>query len=144
MKNASAGLSHRSAGFSLVEVALALGIVSFALLAIVGLLGVGLSSGKSAQVDTMQTAAARSLLAAIRTNSPSAVSGATSWLNYDGSTNASASGAYFQCTITTNAPPPGVLAANMVGLRLEFQYPLSAAVANRKTNVFHASIVRQN
>ncbi len=133
-----------SVGFSLVEIALALGIVSFALLAIVGLLGVGLSSGKSAQVDTMQAAAARAFLSAIRTNSPATFSGATNWLNYDGSTNASATGAYFQCVITTNTPPAGVAVTDMLGLRMEFQYPLGAAAANRKTNVFHASIIRQN
>ena len=133
-----------SAGFSLVEIAIALGIVSFALLAIVGLLGVGLSSGKSAQIDTMQTSAARAFLSVIRTNNPATFTGATNWVNFDGSTNATATGAYFQCVVTTNTPPAGIAASDMLGLRLEFQYPLGASAANRKTNVFHASLIRQN
>lgn len=54
-------MKHRAAsGFSLVEVTVAIGIVSFALLAVVGLLPVGLKSIKSA---TEQSAAANTLTA---------------------------------------------------------------------------------
>lgn len=44
--------SGKTTGFSLVEVVIALGIVSFALIAIVGLIPVGLSSLKDSVTDT--------------------------------------------------------------------------------------------
>ena len=46
--------SSRTSGFSLVEVTLAIGIVGFALLAIVGLIPVGLNSGREA-IDATRT-----------------------------------------------------------------------------------------
>ncbi len=44
--------SHRPAGFSLVEVTLALGLVSFVLVALLGLFASGLNSNRASSVDT--------------------------------------------------------------------------------------------
>ena len=55
MKAASKGMSkatYRVRGFSLVEVVLALGVVGFALVAILGVFPVGLTTQHSAQDDT--------------------------------------------------------------------------------------------
>ena len=129
-------------GFSLIEIMLALGVLSFALVSIIGLLNVGLSASKAAQIDTTKAAVTRSILSSLRTDVSSGYSGGTNWFNFDGSTNVGASGAYFQCVVATNAPPAAIPAVNMIAIRIEFQYPLSAASPNRTTNVLNASIVR--
>ena len=126
--------------FSLAEIVIALGILAFALVAIIGLLNVGLRSSKDAQIDTIKAATTRSILSSIRTNAPASYAGETRWFNFDGSTNANGVDAYFECLIATNAPPPPVSAQRMTGVRIEFRYPLSAPPAGRTTNVFHASI----
>lgn len=130
-------------GFSLVEVVLALGILAFSLVAIIGLMDVGLKASRSAQVDTLESGAARSLVSALRTNDLTTFSGTTIWLNYDGTPNASSNGAVYQCVVSTNAPPPGISSTNMIGLQLAIQYPVSAPPAGRLTRTFHASLLRQ-
>lgn len=121
---------------------MALGILSFALLAIIGLLNVGLGAGRSAQVDTIQSTVARSILASVRTNTPGSFSGTTTWYTFDG-VETNESGAFLRCQVSTNAPPPSIPAANMVSLVLNFQYPVSAPVSNRTQKSLHASFVRQ-
>lgn len=132
-------------GFSLVEITVALGLLSFALLAIVGLLGVGLSSGKSAQVDTVQAAVAQSaadIWRASVADNPSlfdSASGTNLFFTYDGlQTNAAA--AYFTCNLTQTLPGSDVSADatnDFRRLTIKLIYPKS-------TNVLHASLVRPN
>lgn len=134
---------HIHRGFSLVEIVLALGLMTFSLVAIIGLLNVGLGASRSAQIDTVEAGAAKSLVAMLRTNSLATFSGTTFWLNYDGSPSANSNGATFQCVVTTNAPPARIASTDMVVLQLTFQYPVSASPANRTTKIFHASLLRQ-
>ena len=83
-------MSHRS-GFSLVEVSLAMGILAFVVLAILGLLGVGMTSGRSAQTDTALTAATRFAVSSLQTNNPASVAGTSFWRSPISSSTASAS-----------------------------------------------------
>lgn len=53
-------------GFSLPEVVIALGIVAFCVIAILGLLAAGLKSGKSSLDDTVIAAAARQEMSSLR------------------------------------------------------------------------------
>src|SRR5438132_12920260 len=54
-------------GFSLAEVVLALGVVSFAIVAILGVLPLGLQTGKSSQDETRATQIAQSVFASLTT-----------------------------------------------------------------------------
>lgn len=90
---------RRFAGFSLVEITIAMGILAFVLLSIIGLLGVGLNSGRSAQIETAKVSAARFVLTSVQTNDPGTLSGSNLWFNYDGMTKASSNEAYFQCVL---------------------------------------------
>lgn len=126
--------------FSLTEIVIALGILSFALVAIIGLLNVGLRSSNDAHIDTVKAATVRSILSSLRTNQPASYAGETRWYKFDGSTNGGSTDAYFECVITTNAPPSAISAQRMAGVRLEFRYPVSAPAEFRTTNVLHASI----
>lgn len=134
-------MSRRSA-FSLVEVSLAMGILAFVVLAILGLLGVGMTSGRSAQTDTALTAATRFAVSSLQTNNPASVAGTSFWFNYDGLPLASSNNAQFQCFVGTNVPVAS--APRLVGLRLEFRHPLSAPAASRTTNFVYASTIRTN
>lgn len=49
-------------GFSLVEVVLALGVISFAIIAIFGVLPIGLNTGRSAQDDTRAVQLAQTII----------------------------------------------------------------------------------
>lgn len=129
-------------GFTLVEVTIAMGLVTFVLVALMGLLSVGLGSGREAQVQTLEAMALRQIRAGLQTNTPSGFTGATYYYNYDGSTNASAGGAYLQCQVTVNQPTNSLAVGDFSGVILEFSHPLSGPATNRTTNVFHTSISR--
>ncbi len=62
------------AGFSLVEVVLALGVVGFAIVAILGVVPVGLSAGKGAQDESRAAQIAQGILAALSSQNFDAVS----------------------------------------------------------------------
>jgi hypothetical protein len=126
-----------------VEVTLAMGILAFVVLAVLGLLGVGMSSGRSAQIDTALTAAARFAVSSLQTNNPALVDGTNFWFSVDGlPLDAAATNAHFQCVVRTNAPASS--APRLVGLRLEFRHPLAAPAAARTTNVVYASTILTN
>jgi len=55
-----------SAGFTLVEIVIALGIVSFAVVALVGLMAVSMTSGRDAAVDTAIASMARQVSVELR------------------------------------------------------------------------------
>jgi uncharacterized protein (TIGR02598 family) len=129
-------------GFSLVEVSIAMGILAFAVLAVLGLLGVGMNSGRSAQIDTALTLASRFAVSSLQTNHPDLVDGANFWFNIDGLPLSGSNDAHFQCVVRTNAPAES--APRLIGLRLEFRHPLAAPAAGRTTNVFYASTIRTN
>lgn len=71
MKNLGpfAWLTHRRA-FSLVEVVLALGVISFAIVAILGVIPVGLATGHSAQDETRAPQIAQTILASFASQAP--------------------------------------------------------------------------
>jgi type II secretory pathway pseudopilin PulG len=54
-------------GFSLVEVVIALGVIAFAVLAIVGIVPIGMQTGKSAQNDTRAAQIAQDIFAGLST-----------------------------------------------------------------------------
>ena len=60
---------RRASGFSLVEVTLALGIVAFCLISLVGMFGVGLGNSRQSSDDTAQTSAAAQLVSQVRNTS---------------------------------------------------------------------------
>lgn len=56
---------HSTAAFSLVEVVLAIGVVAFAIVAIIGLIPAGLSANHSSQGETRATQIAQDIFAAL-------------------------------------------------------------------------------
>ena len=62
---------HRAGAFTLVEVALALGIIAFALLPIVGLVPIGMQVSNSATDQTMTAQIGQRLIGLMRQSDPS-------------------------------------------------------------------------
>lgn len=137
-------MKTRSAAFSLAEIAIALGLLSFVLLAVVGLLGVGLNSSKEASISTSQAALARQVLTQVGTNSFPLTTNITKNFALDGTLVTNISDAYFVCTVTTNAVTdlPAEALANFQALKIQFAYPAGAPASNRTTNTIHASFSR--
>jgi len=110
---------RHAAGFSLVEVTLAIGIVSFAMLALLGVVPVGLSTMRQAADRTVESQIVRQIgaealytpFSELKTN----FSGTTLYFNDEGSalTNAAASAARYRALVALAAPAyPGSAAAS--------------------------------
>ena len=137
-------------GFSLVEVVIAIGVASFCLIAVLGLLPVGMKANKDSSNQTTAAGLAMAIASdlkatpattpAISTNSttyrlsiPPAGSAATTstlYLSEDGSTNASASDfkSSYRATVTITPPASGLKSATAA--RILVTWPATAAVSN--------------
>lgn len=139
--------------FSLVEVVLALGVISFAIVAILGVLPVGLQTGHSAQDETRAAQIAQAILASIASQAPNqfdnvqvqlndnqnstvplhlnATETATLYGDNDGKLVPTLTAAAYKVIVTTNSSPPGFDAgyANQVTVRVI--WPANAPAANQ-------------
>jgi len=140
-KGTNAAMNSERA-FSLVEVAMALGIVSFVLLALIGLFSVGLNAGKDSQLDTVQAAIVHRMLSEIRTTDFDTLAETNALYDYAGQTNSSLP--YFECKATFSSPTglDPVAASHLRRVRVEIRYPYG--IAKQTTNVLHASLARQD
>jgi len=126
-------------GFGLVEIVISLGVVSFALIALVGLTMVGLNSSRAAQEDTVVASLARNAVAELKTLGYTRLSTLAStnlYYTYDGAvTNATAAEAYYKCDIRIQSPSGNTPLCNLI---VNFSWPLHAANSNVST--FSSSI----
>lgn len=95
--------SRTANAFSLVEVVLALGVVSFAIVAILGILPVGLSTGHSAQDETRAAQIAEDILASLAGQAPT---------NYDNASIQQPSGFQFAVPLNQDKDYPPLGASN--------------------------------
>lgn len=156
---------RKISAFSLIEIALAMGIASFALVAMMGLLSVSLESSKAATDDTVLATMANGIMGDLRRQpfdeAKDYIENATppvAFFDVCGkrlrdkvsgmdmnSSSALANGAIYKCTQAAQ-PDQDTLAAdgitaNMLRTKLTFVWPASAATPpNRR--VIHASIAR--
>ncbi len=134
---------RRSTAFGLVEIAMCLGIVSFVLLALLGLLSVGIGAGKSSREDTFAAGLGVNILADLKTVDyanlpPSSVT----YYTYDGAATNIPSGAYYQCTTEALASTMPQTNAQSFSKRvkIEIVWPLTAPAAQRQTNLFETHL----
>lgn len=149
-------------GFTLVEVVMALGIFSFAIIALFGLMSVGLRSGKESASDLalgLMTQTASSVLHAqgfseVTANSTYSESNSTPnfYFNNDGDIILDSSGrpstlpgtnGIYACTVQRRAG--GVMATtNSVMVRMVFSWPLSANETNRQKKTILTSLANHD
>lgn len=130
---------HLSAkGFSLVEVTLALGVVAFALVAVLGLFGSSLRAAKESHEDTKLADIAVTIANMLRED-PSTVPSQLEF-DYDGNptTKVGAGPAYFQATLATSSPTLNRKGMSHVEyVRCTLSYPIDATSPTQK--LFHIS-----
>ncbi len=124
----------RHGAFTLVEIALALAVISFALLALLGLISVSLQASKNANHDT-QIALASEYALSLLTSQPYATlagaSATTNYFDYQGAPTTQSSvtdPAVFNCIIqtsTTNMAPFSWANGNtnLIAVELTFTWP---------------------
>src|SRR5882757_9974275 len=91
------------AGFSLVEIAIALGIVSFVLIALMGLMSVGLNEARRGREDTLLASMTSYRMTSLLGAGYANVTNTTAYFTYDG-LESSPTNAYYVCKITSQAP----------------------------------------
>lgn len=154
--------SGKRGGFSLAEVAISLGIVAFALTAIVGLLSATIKTSKSSMDDMLISEMASDLVNTLRkqsflkisSNAPSVffdasgkrlngVDAATGVISEMADAMAVSQGAVYMCapTVVSDSSMEANGVPNLWRIRLAFQWPAGAAGSpNQKT--IHADIAR--
>jgi uncharacterized protein (TIGR02598 family) len=130
---------RQNAGLGLVEIALSLAIVSFALISLIGLAALGLGSGKDAREDTVLASLAKNVFFNLKTLDYATLStlGTTNfYFTADGlATNTANS--YFECKVRVLTPAQTVLNRSR-DVVLDFSWPYGASKTNGRT--FSSSI----
>ncbi|CAN5384039.1 hypothetical protein BH09VER1_BH09VER1_07260 [soil metagenome] len=145
-------------GFSLVEVVLAIGIFSFAIVAIFGLLSVGMRSSKESDNDLAISLMARTVASSLRlegfssvlTNAGYVQGGASPkyYFNHEGElavTNGVPAAtalpdSLYSCTVA-RATPSGLNTTNVIFLQMKFSWPVQAAATNQQSKTVVTSLV---
>lgn len=146
-------------GFSLVEVVMALGVISFAMVGILGLLSVGFNAAKKANTETRTAGMSSQLIAALRNSTLSAYSVATlktasisAFFDDRGQLQMATTGSgtlmavsnsssLVQCQIQTKSVSSGLAPDGQYGvMTMTFSWPLKAAMPNRTQEVIYATI----
>jgi uncharacterized protein (TIGR02598 family) len=140
-------------GFSLIEVAIALGIVSFVLIPIIGLLPMGLATIQASENQTVMAGIAQQIrgqLQEITFSSVATLPQTTYYYTNEGVPTASSSGGYYAVSFTVKgALIPGggsstfdnANAAQTVVATMT--YPVGAPASSQKTSVFSFLAAKQ-
>ncbi len=146
------------AAFTLTEIVLTLGIITFALVAIIGMIPVALDADRAAGEDTALAAMANRVSSDLHSRGFAELTVAGSanpkpWPYYfdvDGIPQPGSAGAIYECFVIQSGAPvpktgalsPGAPPAspNLLEFEIQFEWPLAAAAANRKTRAIPMTI----
>jgi len=121
----------------LVEVALAMGILAFALVALVGMMSVGLNAGRQANNDTQVATIARAALAEFMSSGYGALTDTVFFFDHSGKRVASEADAYFRCEFAVGEPPGrGGLPVTMT-----FKWPAMAVATGTAHEIAFPNII---
>ena len=137
-------MRRNRAGFSLVEVCLAIGIVVFVLTALMGLLSIGLSTGSDSAADTRLAAMAESVMAQEQSMPISKFTNPPQPWNYyfdfQGDPLPTATGAYYQCSVSVPnrvSWTPSSVGSVLYYVTDQFTFPCAAPASVRKSVSFY-------
>jgi uncharacterized protein (TIGR02598 family) len=143
-------LIKRQAAFTLVEIALALAVVSFALIALLGLVSVSLQSSRDANHDTEIALASEYALSSLTTNSFASLATmapTTTFFDFQGAPTTQTSTtapAVFNCIVQPSANlAPFVWAngnPNLVAVKLTFTWPGQTNTTGNNAKIIWTSI----
>jgi uncharacterized protein (TIGR02598 family) len=149
-------LLKRAGGFSLVEVVMALGVITFAMMGVLGLLALSANYSAQSSRETTFALMTQSTISYLRNlgfaNIP-AFNNAVPYFYYDvdgrmalqsgktADTSAAAqSASTYSCTVTRYTPDAPQNTNNLIILRLEFSWPVNAPAANQQTTDVYTGI----
>jgi uncharacterized protein (TIGR02598 family) len=135
-----------SEGFSLTEVVLALGIVAFAIVALLGLLSASLGTSRVAEDETRLAAITSDVIDTLRSRPFADVPiAATYEFDHDGERLTSTGGEpYYQCVLstTTDTSTTNSTQTNLLSVRMIFTWPAGVNPPPNQRSV-HASLSRK-
>lgn len=133
------GLGKKARGFSLVEVVMALGLCSFALVTLVSLMPISLDSARHALEITRVSKAFQKVGSELTqsqfANVAAMTSGTNTWyFDYDGNAASNVADRYYAVTATVyGSPIDNQFASNLLRVELESQITLTKAKAGTTT-----------
>ena len=137
----SSGVRGGSTAFSLIEVTLAIGLTAFVLVALFGLMTVGINSSKASHEDTVIAFAARYVLSDL-TQKTYPPSGTNYFFDYQG--KAGQADAYYRCDVVIVPNPVpfrwAVKNTNAVGVKMTFTWPAQSRTKNNNAKIFWSSL----
>ncbi|MDR1146253.1 MAG: Verru_Chthon cassette protein B [Verrucomicrobiales bacterium] len=143
------GSGHRRRAFSLVEVTLALGIATFALLTIVSILPLGLRMVRDSAIDQATANITSQIRGELQQLSAASFSGTSYFYTNDGLAAEDAADYYFEAQLeevsATDMEFAGADFSQRSArlIRVELSYPYAAPRAARKSAVFSLLAARQ-
>ena len=130
--------SKRQRAFSLIEVVIAIGIMAFAMTAMLSLLAVAMRSDKQSGSDTALSEMSRQVFNNLRALPYSTLPAATNYyFDLDGAPCAQTN-ANYTCVVTVTNDS-AVASGNLTQIQMQFTWPYSA-VNRPYTNIFYGSI----
>lgn len=150
-------MKDRQSAFSLVEVVLALGVISFAIVAILGVIPTGLQTSHSSQDETRAGQLAQAILSSMASQAQTQFSNiqlqtndgstaptfdltttttTTVYADNDGKLSANSAGAVYAINVTTNGSPAGFDAGYANQVTLVVAWPATAPAANQTKRDF--------
>lgn len=147
---------RRLKAFSLVEVVLAIGVVSFAMMAMLGTLPVGLKSSQQSRSQVATANIARQLQGELQQLSFSAASadtltvqnlaGTPFYFTLEGTRTTDVAEAYYEASFAVNGltlPGLAVDPANARSVTVTLSHPMAAPAENRQETVFALLLAKQ-
>jgi uncharacterized protein (TIGR02598 family) len=126
-----------------VEVVVALGVTSFALVAILGLFSLGLATGQKSSQSTALATMTVQVMGQLRGNTNSTINLTTNFYFDNQGNPTNQASAYFNCLVTTssgNTPPINNLAGSFVPATIKFSWPASIPAASQSSCTNFASL----
>ena len=128
--------SHAKGSFSLVELTLALGVASFCLIAVSGLLSVGIRTSQDAISETASASILSAVIADLRATPETTTTSPQFGLNFGSPTtlyfdsngrSATMTASRYRLTISFPANPTGMYAATFAHLKVSWPAPVNPA-----------------
>lgn len=139
----------RGAAFSLVEVTIALGVIAFAVVSIIGLLAVSFNTSRASASDSAMGSMIGTVMNRFRSQPFDSIAGGDFYFDADGALQAS-QGPYsaYKCTVTVIDDPDtagtgatGGAQINLKRVNLEFTWP-AAALNPPNRRMVNAAVAR--
>ena len=129
--------SRNRRAFSLVEVVLALGLISAVFIPLLGMLSIGFSALKESNVDVKASLIAQKVLASAQLVPYGDLQGATKYLNYDGNEVSQAESVFTVTIAPDNAPTSNPLQSpSLTTMRVT----VSGPAVNNRERIFASTI----